>query len=207
MNRLLLSLVLSFCLGEAVAAQKALNPIQFGLFEVETAIERYEVLYKTHCEALESNASVSYKGIDRIDIEIPSSSRSIPLTDRTDFAGTSIYVTNHSSNLYLFEMTDKIEPIEVSKEQVDSGDFTGNPTFAKGRFLLVLEDETPWVRQRIGYNYGAIRRDILLIDDGKALNKAVSPYNNEWTRVKAKYLLLPNGKKKISNLEITIVLC
>ena len=201
MNRHLLSLVLSFCLGETVAAQKVLNPIQFGLFEAETAIERYEVLYKTHCEALERNASVSYKGIDRIDIEIPSSSRSIPLTDITDFAGTSIYVTNHSSNLYLFEMTDKIEPIEVSKEQVDNGDFTGNPSFAKGRFLLVLEDETPWVRQRIGYNYGAIRRDILLIDDGKALNKAVSPYNNEWTRVKAKYRLLPNGKKKISNLK------
>lgn len=201
MNRLFLSLVLSLCLEMAVAAPKALNPIQFGLLDAKSAIERYEVLYKTHCEAQKRNAAVSYKGIGRIDIEIPSGARSIPLTDRTDFAGTSIYVTNHSSNLYLFEMTDKIEPIVVSKEQVDSRDFTGNPTFAKGHFLLVLEDETPWVRQRIGYSYGAIRRDLLLIKDGKAINNVVSPYNNEWSRVKAKYRLLPCEKKRISNLK------
>ena len=201
MYRLLLGLLFLLYIETAFAAQKVLNPILYGILDAKTPVERYEILYKTHCEAKKAKTPVSYKGISRIDIEIPKGARRIPLTDRTDFAGTSIYVTNNIADVHLFEMSDVLDSLEVSKEQIDNGNFTAIPALARGRYLLVLEDTTPWVKQRIGYKYGAIRRDILLIKDGKALNKVVSPYNNDWTRVKAKYRSLPNGEKRISNLK------
>ena len=109
------------------SASKTLNPIQFGLLEAKNSYERYEILYQTHCEACRLNANVSYKGIKRIEIDIPSEAKSIPLTEKTDFCGTSIYVTNNKNDLYLFELTNETYPIDISKELIDDGDFSTIP--------------------------------------------------------------------------------
>lgn len=201
MLKLVLPIFLSlFCWVATISANKTLNPIQFGFFEAKTSTERYYVLYKTHCKAKKTNSPVSYKGIQSIELEIPSDAKRIPLTDQTDFAGAKFYVKNNFANTYLFEMSDEIKSIEVSKTQIDSGNFTNIPLLSKGRFLLVVEDSTPWVKQRKGYIDGAIRKDLLLIKNGKALNEVVSPYSNSWTEVRTKYRLLQNNKKRIANL-------
>lgn len=183
-------------------AGKALNPIQFGLLDAKTAVERYDVLYKTHREAKKTNAPVSYKGIQTIDLEIPLGAKRIPLTDHTDFAGVSIYVTNNTAKAYLFELAQGKKSIEVTNAQVDEGDFTSINELRRGRFLVIVEDSLPWVKQRIGYKYGAIRKDILLVEDGKAENRVVSPYNNSWSKAKAYYCPISHEKKEIKNLKL-----
>ena len=164
MNRFSFS-IFSFIISASIAwaNSKALNPIQFGLLKAQTPAERYSILYQTHCEAKRLGRAVSYKGIRSIEVEVPNNAKSIPLTYKTDFNDVSIIVTNNSSDMFMFEMSDEIVPIIVTKEQIDNGDFTDIPELMGDGCLLVLEDETPWVKERIGYNYPVIRRDILLI--------------------------------------------
>jgi len=201
-KQFLSSVVLLLLSTATIIAKKPLNPIRFGLNDAKTAVERYEVLYETHQTAKMTNAPVSYKGIDSIEIEIPKGAHSLPLTDKTDFAGARIYVTNNTEDLFLFDLSQESKDIDVTGQQVDSGVFTDIPQLIKGWNLVIVKDQTPWVKQRIGYKYGAIRRDILLIKNGKARNRAVSPYNNEWSSVKASYCSVTKKKKTISNLSL-----
>lgn len=202
MHRLSLSVILMLLICGSLSAKSYLNPIQFGLFEAKTATDRYEVLYRTHCEAKKTNTPVSYRGIKRIDLEIPYGAKRIPLTEQTDFAGASIYVTNNTANVYLFELSQEVKSIDVTNSQVDKGSFKDVPDLVSGRYLVIIEDSTPWVKQRIGYNYGATRKDVLLVVDGKAKNHTISPYDNSWSRATATYCPVTAKKKRISNLKL-----
>ena len=141
MHRSFLTVVFVLCGWCITYANKALNPTHFGLLDAKTAIERYDVLYKTHLEAKNTNTPVSYKGIQYIDLEIPSGAKRIPLTDNTDFAGVSIYVTNNSAKAYLFELAQGKKSIEVTNAQGDEGDFTSIPelgvvwSYKEGHFV------------------------------------------------------------------------
>ena len=44
----------------------ALSPLSYGLKDAKTDIGRYEVLYRTHLEAIRQNRKVTYAGIDTI---------------------------------------------------------------------------------------------------------------------------------------------
>ena len=48
-----------------------LNPLQFGLKEAKSDVDRFYVLQRTHEEALKRGAEVSYSGIKQINLEIP----------------------------------------------------------------------------------------------------------------------------------------
>lgn len=117
MHRLSLSVILMLLVCGSLSAKSYLNPIQFGLFEAKTATDRYEVLYRTHCEANKTNTPVSYRGIKRIDLEIPYGAKRIPLTEQTDFAGASIYVINNTANVYLFELSQEVKGIDVTNHR------------------------------------------------------------------------------------------
>ena len=83
---------LIFCFFTIEGFTKPLSPLDFGLKEAQTNIERYEVLLLTHTKAAKLRKAVSYKGIKQINIEIPKDGRSIPLSYKTDFAGVNIEV-------------------------------------------------------------------------------------------------------------------
>lgn len=48
----------------------------------------------------------------------------------------------------------------------------------KGQYLVIVEDETPWVKERRGYSYGHIRKDILYVNNGKVEGEVVSTYTS-----------------------------
>lgn len=88
-----------FCFFTIEGFTKPLSPLDFGLKEAETDIERYEVLLLTHKQTAKQSKAVSYKGIKQIYIEIPNDGRSIPISYKTDFAGVKIVVKNNAKNL------------------------------------------------------------------------------------------------------------
>ena len=183
-------------------ASNKISPLDFGLKEAKTGIERYWVLYNTHVAALESDATVDYKGIDRLDIEIPKDAKSIPLTSKTDFRGMTLTVVNNSKSFFLYEMTQPETIIEVSARDIDNGTFQQYDELKFGLVMLVLEDKNLWVKQRKGYNYGHTRRDVILIRNGRAYNIPVSGYNNAETSVKASFFRVNNGQKSIKDLKL-----
>ena len=156
----------------------ALSPLDYGLKEAKTDIERYEVLYRTHAEAIRQNQKVSYAGIDTIRIQILQKAKSIPLPDETDFAGVVIVVKNESRLCYLFKRTENVDSISIAASDIDKGRFNTYPQLKRGRILLFIMDATPWVKERIGHKNGSIRKDILYIENGKARNHIIMPYNN-----------------------------
>ncbi len=96
----LLAFVLSGC-STAIAPYRYSNnisPYEFGLQKAKTGEERYEVLLKTHKEAIRRGMTVDYHGIKDINLTIPSNAESIPLGAENEFAGVIFNVTNKSQN-------------------------------------------------------------------------------------------------------------
>ena len=180
------------------------SPFDFGLAEAETDSARYEALYKTHMYALSVGADVSYQGIGTLTVEVTDSSRTIPLTRHNNFDGLNLIVKNTAKAHYLFSMTDTAwQEIALEPGKVDSGDLRAFPELASGTILLVLEDLHPWVANRTGYKYAAMRKDILLVHNGSAYNRPISPYSTDSTLMRAKFHLTDNSLKTITDLTIT----
>ena len=177
-----------------------ISPLDYGYKEAKTDIDRFWVLYNTHLEAKKDNSPISYEGIDTIDIEIPQNAIPIPLTDRTNFCGVVIRVKNYSKDIFLYELSLPNRPVRVDPKEVDSGKFHQDQ-LQKGNFILSLKDKTPWVKRRIGYDYGHVRRDLVLIHNGKAKYKPVSPYNNQQSEIEATYSSVTKDRKYIENLK------
>ena len=70
-----------------VCSNNVVNPIDYGVNTAVNGVERYNALYKAHCAALKKGATVSYKGIDSLEIEIPADAKPIPLGEKTDVGG------------------------------------------------------------------------------------------------------------------------
>ncbi len=156
-----------------------LSPVDFGLIEAKSGIERYNVLMAVHQEAVRTGQGVSYAGIGKISIEVPSSPKSIPLSSFTDFAGVELEVLNQQKNFHLFTMFGERKSINVDKRLLENNNFRAVDELSKGRKVLIIEDLTPWVKERKGYDVGANRGDILYIQQGKVKNKLIESYSSD----------------------------
>ena len=131
--------------------------------------------------------TVDYRGLQRIDITIPENATSIPLGQINDFANVVFNVTNHSKDTYLFTYVNNPDSIRVTGKDIDRGLFINQLKLNKGRNILVIEDKNPWVVNRKNHSYGHQRKDILLIENGKAKNKTIMPYDNDQSTPICKY--------------------
>jgi hypothetical protein len=158
-------------------------------------------LQRTHKEAERLGVGVSYKGIKEIHLEIPSNAQSIPLTHYTDFAGVTLQVENKQKNFSLFSLASELLPVAIDGKEIDNRDFSHNQTLRSGTKMLVIEDETPWVENRIGHDYGATRKDIMLIKNGKSKNGPVQSYCTSSSSPKGSYCdAAVTAKKVIKNI-------
>lgn len=180
---------------------KGVSPYQYGFSKAKTGEEKFWVLYNTHVDAIQQETTVDYSGINSIDLEIPSNAKSIPLSNKTDFRGVTLNVKNtKKDNFVLFTLTNKTTEIEVEKKCFSSFDFRAYPELRSGYVILIVEDATPWVENRKGFNYGAIRKDVLLLQNGMAINRPISPYNNETSSPKCNYVVATKEKKVFRNI-------
>lgn len=137
--------------------------------------ETFYALKKCHEEAVRLGKDISYAGIDSLFIEIPADAESIPLPAHTDFAGAIITVKNTTKKLFLFSRSNPGDSVSVSKWTIDSGRYSD---ISNGLFLLEITDQTPWVDNRTGYSYGATRKDLVVVQNKRALNRTIAPYGN-----------------------------
>ncbi len=180
---------------------KGLSPYQFGLAGAKSGEERFWVIYNTHVEAINQNTTVDYTGIQKLVLEIPSDAKSIPLSNKTDFSKVNINVKNtKKDNFVLFVLTNKVTGINIDKNCFISYDFRTYPELRSGYVILIVEDTNPWVENRKGFNYGAIRKDILLLRDGVAINRPICPYDNEESSPKCNYAIATTDKKVFKNM-------
>ena len=187
-----------------MAEARTVSPKDFGLASARTGTERFEVLKKTHTYAAETNAKVSYRGIGRLEIEIPKGAKSIPLSAETDFGGVEMVVTNHVTNYFtLFALKQELKPLSIDKALMDMGDFRSVSELRRGKKIVVITDMNPWVENRRGYSYGATRKDILYVKRGRAQGRVIAPYNNAQSNPKVKYCDVSGTNMKFRNLVFT----
>ncbi len=179
MLRSILILFVSFPLC-FLGKQKVYTPDDFGFSIAKNGEERFTAIYQAHKAAHENGGIVSYEGIETVDLVIPDNAQSIPLTQKTDFNGVVFNVLNTKTDFYLFTLAGPREiEIPLGKNSLDKGRFRQYRSLRRGYHLLLIEDKTPWVKNRKGYQYGAIRKDILFIKNGRAKNTPISHYDNE----------------------------
>lgn len=182
--------------------KKDVSPYDYGLANAKTGTERYQVLLKTHRAAIKAGVNVDYSNIDTLWLEIPETLSRIPLTSYNDFKGCVFMIKNTSKETYLFDKKITGKPIEVDKWLIDKGDFRTTDSLKGGRYLLLIEDEKPWVLSRKGYGYGHQRKDVLLVENGIAKNKVIMPYNNEFSKPVCTFIHLNNEPLVIKNITI-----
>ena len=158
---------------------KAVSPYDYGLRNAKTGVEAFWALYNAHSAAVAAGTDVTYEGIERLEIEIPKDAKSIPLTSNNDFMRMELIVKNNSKDFFLFTKESPVKNITVDKKDIDSGNFTKYEELRRGKHVLKVVDKNLWVDNRKGYTYGHTRKDILLINNGKADNNVIYPYNNE----------------------------
>ena len=184
-----LILLLFLCANVAAAS---LNPISYGLSNAKDGKERFVVLMKCHNDAVKMGCSISYEGIDTLELEIPRNSESIPLPRCTDFAGVTIIVQNDYMPFYLFSSYTPSEDIDVGKDEIDIGNYS-SPSLQQGKSMLLLEDREPWVDNRRGFFYGVTRRDVVLVENGMATNQIVCKYNTQSSSPRVKFISNPQS--------------
>lgn len=184
--RVVTCLVACFLLTNTKAnGQDILSPIEYGVMEASNGAQRYACLLLCHKDAIKKNASISYAGIKSIDIETPANAEPIPLPAKVDFAGVEINVLNTQKNMALFSRTASTKTVKTSALLIDQGFFRNEKDLNNGRYLLIVKDETPWVENRKGYSYGATRKDVLVVENGVALNLPTSSYGNAQSSAKS----------------------
>lgn len=184
----------------AMVDSKYLSPLSFGLLEAQSDIERYKVLLRCHEEAIVKGFGVSYDGIDTVFIEIPSDPRSIPLAEYTDFAGVVIVVHNDQKDFPVFEMKSELAFVDIEGSDIDKGNFKNIDILKNKECLLVIKDTEPWVRNRIGYNYGAIRKDVFFVKNGVSKNCPIYSYKTQASRPEGGCVPVKSTKKIVKNL-------
>lgn len=196
-------IIISFLLLSLSAYGKSVSPFDFGLKKARTGAERASVLYNAHVAANKENTFVDYSGIDHIDIEITKDFKSIPLGEWNDFSGVVFNVVNNYKNdLTLFTLSQKAKDIDVDPASIDKGRFDAYPELKRGNHLLIISDDNYWVDNRVGYSYGHIRRDVLLVVEGRSQNAVIQSYNNDQSKPKSSYCQVSNTKKTIKGLVI-----
>lgn len=165
----------------------SISPNDFGLQKAKTGEDRYVVILKTHKEAIRRGVTVDYHGIKELNLTIPLNAESIPLGSENEFAGVVFNVTNKSQNSFLFQFKNIPHSIDVTAKEIDKGGKFKSPVLNKGLKLLVVEDKNPWVKNRLGYSYGHVRRDIICIRKGRGQNKPIMPYNNVYSAPSCNY--------------------
>lgn len=190
--------------ADSIYIPQTLSPFDFGLAEATTDSARYTVLYNTHLQAVNIGAEVSYRGVGALTIEVTQNAQPIPLGRRNDFGGVLLTIKNNAKPHYLFSMADSIwNTIELGSDSVDDGALDDREELSEGIYLLVIEDLHPWVANRAGYSYGAMRKDILLVKDNHTINHPISPYSTDSTDICVKYHRADEELKTIANLTIT----
>lgn len=188
--------------GGVNGGKKDVSPYDYGLRTARNGVERYQVLLKTHQAAVKAGVNVNYSGIDTLQIDVPESPNRIPLTQYNDFKGCVLVVKNTSKKDWLFYVANKEQSVQVSKKLIDKGDFRSISELSKGKYLLLIEDEKPWVLNRRGHDYGHQRRDILLVKNGIAVNRTVMPYNNVHSSPTCTYIPVIDKPFVVKNLTV-----
>ena len=195
----LLALLILSCDSSTLMA--AVYPRNYGLLDARTGVERFRALYNAHIDALKRNEQVDYSGIKELEIEIPKDAESIPLGRTTDFKGLVLTVRNTTKDFYLFSLANATKEVSVPQSIIDGHSFTGIKELSSGTNLLIVEDKTPWVKERKGYNHAVYRKDIFLIKDGIAQNNTVMPYGVDTkSQPVCRYADVDARQKKVSNL-------
>ena len=198
-TKLLFVFLLSFILINSVDA--TVNPKFFGLSTAKNGEERYWAIYRAHEEAYRLGTTVDYREIDNLSIEIPKGASPIIIGGSQDFKGLKISVSNKRKDQYLFVFKKESKGIDIPQSIIDGNDFRSVPELRSGVKLLLIKDGNPWVENRSGHNYGAERRDVLLIINGITQNKAIMPYGNKGVSAPiCSYASGDTRKKRISNL-------
>ena len=176
--------------------------LDMGLREAQSGEERFHILSEAHSKALAQGREVDYTGVGTVDLVIPADVSPILIGNNTDFKGTVFNVLNNVKGAYLFTLRGSKKAVEVTGAQIDAADYRAVPSLSSGTHLLAIEDGTPWVENREGYDYGATRREVVLVKDGVGSNGPCAPYDTDATVVKAWRCVADESQKTFCNVTL-----
>lgn len=148
----------------------------------EATYRRILSIHETH-----NGSNILYPPNRNIKIAFDASGdTSINLNNETDFNNCTFEITGSFNNPgtkqpFLFSVLgNSFGSIFIDKREIDSGDFSKTVDFPEGLCLLKIEDQSPFTIYHPATNLPSLkfRSDILLVDDKRAINRVIAPYDN-----------------------------
>lgn len=164
------------------STNSVLSPFMFGF--KEGADNSYSVIYRTHVTANRLNTTISYIGINRVNIMIENNSFiSIPLTGRDDFNNVEFHVTrNYKSEkynpYYLFTLNGSEDIIDnnITVAQISSGSYSLENN---KQYTLFVKDKVLWTNRYLSSSgHDRYREDCICIRNNKAINTTCDEYKS-----------------------------
>lgn len=162
----------------------------------------FEKLLSVHKDAISKGCEIDYSGVDTIKLDIPNTAKSIPLPNIIDFKNTVFVVNNEQKDLSLFTLSHELKSIDISSERLNRLDFSDIKEFYGKKVILVIQDENSWIKERKGYGTPHIRRDILIVNKGKAENTPIQPYRQDTSKPIVSYRDVTGEQIKLQNLKM-----
>ena len=187
----------------SVEAQRLVAPDSTRMLGDDDTM-RYWALYDAQAAAAEQGTSVDYSAYRGrlLRIAIPAGAKSIPLAKENNFCDMMLEVSNLTKDMTLFSRTGKAEKVELRATQVDSGWYADHEALRQGVWLIALRDAHPWVAERKGYGYAVYRQDLVMLQDGVAMNRPVMPYSTDSTLLTANAIRTEEVSLRVENLHI-----
>ena len=119
---------------------------------------------------------------------------------RVDFNGATFNVTNcqpRSNGMFLFSISDTPQKLTetLRKKDIDNKRFSRYGALKTGRIILDIQDQCPWAhRTDPNDSRDIFRKDVILLEDGKAQNAAIAPYNTAPTVTDAQYVRISDER-------------
>ena len=123
------------------AEGKFISPFDYGLNYAKDGKEVYYVLLRTHEAAIAQGCNVTYKGIKKLELEIPSDAISISLPQIVDFHGVKIIVKNNAKSFFLFSLSQETKALSINKHDLSSLLFDKVKELEKGLYLKSYRDK------------------------------------------------------------------
>lgn len=149
---------------------------------------------------------------------------SIPLANITDFNGWTFEVKackDATDRLYIFSYSEgPLRNIDttINGKTIDQRNFTSTKELKCGTKLLIVEDRTPWTYrnntpdtyfpngkpgtpwQYWNHDNPQYRKDILLLQNGVAQNRTITPYNTKASLPYCQYITVSDNAKEFKNI-------
>ena len=186
------------------------SELRHALSDSRSGTELIQRIKTIHQKAYAKGDTVVYPHKKTFKIVIPKDFQPIQLTDNTDFNGCTFIVENTSKTVFLFELSNRDNPLPIALEKQQLQVSKIVPTLDESPKLLIIKDNRLWTKRYDYDSQGEIsnvkqechRYDLLFVNRQIVSNNPIASYQTSASIPFCQYINVSTEKKTIHDVKL-----